>query len=149
VGATAEPAVTLTLGAGGLATSGATHQWWYRAGARRHHLIDPRTGSPARVWMQPDDDAPGELPLIATATALAPTASEAEVAAKVALVRGYPKALTQVEAAWQAADGAERPPYHDARVALIVILGNGQVACSTHLRDYLTHHGTGGDVWLE
>jgi thiamine biosynthesis lipoprotein len=149
VGASSEPAVTLTLGAGGLATSGATQRWWTRAGERRHHLIDPRVGAPARVWVQPGDDAPGTLPLIATATALAPTAAHAEVAAKVALLRGYPKALTLVEAAWSAPEQASFPPYQDAPVALIVMLGDGQVACSTNLRAYLTEFGEGGDLWLE
>jgi len=30
-----------------LATSGADYRWWTQGGARRHHLIDPRTGQPA------------------------------------------------------------------------------------------------------
>jgi len=30
-----------------LATSGADYRWWWQGGARRHHLIDPRTGQPA------------------------------------------------------------------------------------------------------
>src|SRR5260221_2398987 len=37
-------AAVLTLGRGGLATSGATTRWWYQGGERRHHLLDPRTG---------------------------------------------------------------------------------------------------------
>jgi thiamine biosynthesis lipoprotein len=38
---------SLSLGSGGVATSGKTHRRWRRAGAWQHHLIDPRTGRPA------------------------------------------------------------------------------------------------------
>jgi thiamine biosynthesis lipoprotein len=38
---------------GGLATSGSASRHWRRGGARQHHLIDPRTGRPARsTWQQ-------------------------------------------------------------------------------------------------
>ena len=143
-------AAVLTLGRGGLATSGATMRWWYQAGERQHHLIDPRTGRPARVWIDAADDRAEEEPLIATATALAPTAAHAEVATKVALLRGYPQALDMVQAAW-AASGAHDPnaAYGDASVALILVLGTGQVVCSTNLQDYLATLGGGGNVWLD
>jgi FAD:protein FMN transferase len=36
------------LAAGGLATSGKTRRHWLRGGVRQHHLIDSRTGRPAR-----------------------------------------------------------------------------------------------------
>ncbi len=36
------------LHSGGLATSGRTKRRWLRGGEERHHLIDPRTGLPAR-----------------------------------------------------------------------------------------------------
>jgi FAD:protein FMN transferase len=143
-------AAVLTLGRGGLATSGATMRWWRRGGELQHHLIDPRTGRPARLWI----DAEGargegeEDSLIATATALAPTAAQAEVAAKVALLRGYPQALQMVEAEWRreralTADGCVRGE------ALLLILGSGRVVCSEHLRVYLATVGGGGDLWLD
>ena len=38
---------------GGLATSGSTRRQWLRGGELQHHLIDPRTGRPARSrWTQ-------------------------------------------------------------------------------------------------
>ena len=57
----------LTLTDGAAATSGVTRRGW--------HLIDPGTGRPARTG-------------IVQATALAPTALEAEVRAKAALLAG-------------------------------------------------------------
>jgi len=155
--AAAEPHVAvLTLGRGGLATSGATLRWWYRDGERQHHLIDPRTGRPARVWIDATDQLNSPAPLIASATALAPTAAHAEVAAKVALLRGYPEALEIVNAAWRAsaghdADNADNADngYGDANVAVLVILGTGEIACSANLQDYLTALGGGGDIWVD
>lgn len=66
----------LLLHAGGVATSGINARIWRRAdGSYAHHLIDPSTGEPA--WTG----------LIA-ATAVAPSALEAEVLAKMALLSG-------------------------------------------------------------
>ncbi len=39
----------VTLDRGGLATSSVATRAWLRGGERRHHLIDPRTGAPARL----------------------------------------------------------------------------------------------------
>jgi thiamine biosynthesis lipoprotein ApbE len=39
---------TVTLGAGGIATSGSTARRWMRGGVQQHHLLDPATGRPAR-----------------------------------------------------------------------------------------------------
>jgi thiamine biosynthesis lipoprotein len=141
-------AAVLTFSRGGLATSGAVRRWWLRDGQRQHHLIDPRTGRPAHVWIdERDSPAPGErdgAQLVATATALAPTAAQAEVAAKVALLRGHPNALRTVEAAW-ARYGAVGPATDaDAGVALILTFGNGEVALSGNLRSYLDSWGTQG-----
>lgn len=147
-------AIVLMLGQGGLATSGATTRWWRHRGQRQHHLIDPRTGRPAQIWIDPSDDAdeaeeaPEAPLLLATATALAPTAAHAEVAAKVALLRGYPDALHMVAPTWNAtANSADE--YGDANVALMLILGTGDVATSAHLQGYLTRLGGGGDVWVD
>lgn len=142
-----EHRVVLTLGQGGMATSGATGRWWYRGGERQHHLLDPRTGRPARVWVDATDAADGDQPLIATATALAPTAAKAEVAAKVALLRGHPQAITAVERA--AAPGGTPGDYGDDDVALILILGTGEVVCSGNVQEYLDTLGGGGTIWLD
>lgn len=66
----------LRLGAGAVATSGLSVRIWRRPdGGFGHHLLDPSTGEPA--WTG----------LIA-ATALGPTAAEAETLAKTALLSG-------------------------------------------------------------
>ena len=67
---------TLRVSAGGVATSGIDVRLWERPeGDFAHHLIDPATGSPA--WTG-----------LVAATALAPTALEAEALAKAALLSG-------------------------------------------------------------
>ena len=63
------------LVAGGLATSGRSKRRWLRAGAEQHHLIDPRSGRPART--------PWEEVTVCGATCLA-----ADVAAKAAFLLG-------------------------------------------------------------
>lgn len=134
---------------GGLATSGATKRWWYQGDQRQHHLLDPRTGRPAQLWLPPgtdEGDPPEAGQLIATATALAPTAARAEVAAKVALLRGYPAALQAVEAAWNAPRRDGIPSRADEGVALLLILGTGKVAISNNMNAYLERQG-GGDIW--
>jgi thiamine biosynthesis lipoprotein len=156
----------VTLGSGGVATSAAVDRWWYQAGERQHHLLDPRTGRPARLWIDADDttDDPadgstGRPVMLAAATALAPTAAHAEVAAKVALLRGYPAAIEMIDAAWEAAlEGAPAnssapnagtvSPYGDAGVALLLTLPTGEVVCTWNLLQYLTSLGGGGNVWL-
>ena len=148
-----ENAAVLTMSRGGLATSGATGRWWTRDGARQHHLLDPRTGRPIPLWIDASDTTsqaePEAPPLIATASALAPTAAHAEIAAKVALLRGYPAALHHVERAWEPGKALDAPPYGDAGVALLLILGDGRVACSANLREFLSTVGDGGDIWLD
>lgn len=63
------------LSGGAIATSGIAKRWWTCGGELRHHLIDPRTGAPA-------DSA------ALTVTVEAPTAVEAEAAAKAAFILG-------------------------------------------------------------
>jgi FAD:protein FMN transferase len=152
----------VTLGRGGVATSGPADRWWYRDGRRQHHLLDPRTGQPARLWIDGESaDGAGDdgEHLIAAATAFAPTAAHAEVAAKVALLRGYPAALQLVDEAWTtvaplrsgADPGSSREPtlaYDDAGVALLLTLDTGEVVTSAHLQNYLTSLGGGGQLWL-
>ncbi|MGZ4200902.1 MAG: FAD:protein FMN transferase [Thermoleophilaceae bacterium] len=67
---------TFELSRGGVATSGiGRHSWLDAHGAPAHHLLDPGSGRPAFTG-------------IVQATALAPTALEAETLAKAALLSG-------------------------------------------------------------
>lgn len=138
----------ITMERGGLAASGATSRWWRLGGKRQHHVIDPRTGRPARLWIDSEDDTADGTDLIATATALAPTAAQAEVAAKVALLRGYPDALREVDTAWRL-PGFQDAAAHGGRVSLLMVLGSGRVVCSENMREYLLTLGGGGDIWLD
>jgi thiamine biosynthesis lipoprotein len=65
----------LSLGQGGVATSGIDYRRWLQNGVLRHHIIDPRTGEPAQT------------DLIA-ATILATDVIQAEAAAKAVLILG-------------------------------------------------------------
>ncbi len=148
-----EHSVVVSLAAGGVACSGAIDRWWRQGGERRHHLLDPRTKRPARLWLDASDDEADMEELVATATAFAPTAAHAEVVAKVALLRGYPAALHAVEAAWDSrqAGSATRADwsYGDEDVALLLVMGDGAVRHSANLRAWLSECGGGGDVWLD
>lgn len=73
---TGERAHTLTVRGGGVASSGLNVRIWRREdGSFAHHLLDPSTGQP--VWSG-----------LIGATALAPSALEAETLAKMALLGG-------------------------------------------------------------
>ena len=77
---------TLLLKDMGAATSGTTKRAW----AGGHHLIDPRTGRPAQTDLT-------------EVSVLASTATDAEIYAKVALLRGAsaaPKGLDGRSAGW-------------------------------------------------
>jgi FAD:protein FMN transferase len=67
--------VSIGLRSGALATSSVLGRRWVVAGEQRHHLIDPRTGVPARS-------------AVLSVTAAAPTCEAADVAAKTALILG-------------------------------------------------------------
>ena len=78
---TGEPIERLRLRGGGVATSGIDVRLWRdAAGQAAHHILDPSTGRPA--WTG-----------LVGATALAPTALEAETLAKTALLSGRAGAL--------------------------------------------------------
>lgn len=142
-------AAVVSFSRGGMATSGALKRWWLRDGKCQHHLLDPRSGDLIRLWLD-DRDTPtlaqmyGGERLIATATALAPTTARAEVAAKVALLRGYPVALRSVEAAWERYGAVGPEDDADAGVALVLTFGDGDVALSKNLSAYLATWGTDG-----
>jgi FAD:protein FMN transferase len=141
VGAPPSHVAQVKLSRGGVATSGAVKRWWLVHGERRHHLLDPATGLPMRAWLNDDDAGAG---VVATATALAPTAARAEVAAKVALLRGAHEALRAVEAAWDRYGALGPADDADVGVALVLTFGNGEVATSANLMNYLATVGTLG-----
>jgi FAD:protein FMN transferase len=72
---------TFALARGAVATSGISRRSWMdRDGRMAHHLLDPRTGRPAFTG-------------IVQASALAPTAAQAEVLAKAAILDGPARAV--------------------------------------------------------
>jgi FAD:protein FMN transferase len=69
------PVHAFELTDGAVATSGIGRRSWLQAGRPAHHLLDPATGAPAFTG-------------VVQATALAPTALEAEIRAKAAVLSG-------------------------------------------------------------
>ncbi len=65
----------VTIGAGGLATSSVLVRRWLQDGEPRHHILDPRTGQPARGRWR-------------TATVMAATCAGANVASTASIVLG-------------------------------------------------------------
>jgi thiamine biosynthesis lipoprotein len=100
----------LNVPRGGVATSGRDYRRWRRGGAWQHHILDPRTGRPA------------ETDVIA-ATAVAPTARRADVAAKVALILGSRDGTAWLD---------ERPG-----LAGLLVLDGGEVRLSRGMRRYV------------
>jgi FAD:protein FMN transferase len=69
------PAQVIRLTGGGLATSSVTCRRWRRAGQDMHHIVDPRTGYPARgPWR--------------TVTVAAASCAEANAASTAAIIAG-------------------------------------------------------------
>ncbi|HTZ63612.1 MAG TPA: FAD:protein FMN transferase [Solirubrobacteraceae bacterium] len=69
------PGQTVTIVAGGLATSSTSVRRWSHAGRTRHHILDPATGEPARgPWR--------------TVSAAAGSCADANIATTGAIVRG-------------------------------------------------------------
>lgn len=101
---------TLALSGGGVATSGRDHRRWSTDLGDAHHLIDPRTGSPARTD-------------VLCATVVASSAARADVAAKVLLIAGSDAGL-----AW-----LEREP----DLAALLVLETGATRQSARLERHL------------
>ena len=80
-----EPAATVTLDRGAVATSSRVLRTWGPPDDRRHHLIDPASGRPARSGL-------------AAATVLAAQGWQAEVLAKAAFLGGNPQGLAVLAA---------------------------------------------------
>ncbi len=102
----------LQLTGGAVATSGRDWRRWMRNGKTAHHIIDPRTGRPAETD-------------VLTATVVAPTAAEAEIAAKAALILGSRAGLEWVEARKD--------------LAALLVLENGQIVRSERISEFLEH----------
>ena len=100
----------LLLSAGAVATSGRDYRRWWRHEAWQHHILDPRTGRPAQTD-------------VLSATVIAPTAREAEMAAKVVLIRGSRDGMAWLEA---------RPS-----LAGLLVREDGGVERSSRLKNYL------------
>lgn len=80
----------IMLASGGVATSGRDYRRWVRDGTPQHHIIDPSTGRPA------ESD-------VLSATVVAPSAREAEAAAKAVLILGSERGLQWLDdRAWLA-----------------------------------------------
>ncbi len=101
---------TLKIAAGGVATSGRDYRRWQKGGAWQHHIIDPRTGLPAQTD-------------VLSATVIAPSAFEAEVAAKVILLSGSVAGLEWLE--------------EQANYAAVIVREDGRAVTSAQLSNYL------------
>jgi FAD:protein FMN transferase len=71
------PGQTVTIAAGGLATSSTTVRTWAVGGQRMHHIIDPVTGQPARSCWR-------------TVSVAAGSCVDANTASTAAIIRGAP-----------------------------------------------------------
>jgi len=94
----------------GVATSSTDRRRWKQGNLLRHHVIDPHTGSSA-------------VSDIVSATVIAPTAVDAEAAAKSVLIRGSADGLAWLE--------------DDPNLAALLILQDGQILYSQRVRQYL------------
>lgn len=93
------PHTTVAIRGGGLATSGTSARRWRRGGQELHHIVDPRTGLPARTpWR--------------TVTVAAASCADANTASTAAILRGAdaPEWLSalRLPARLVAADGTVR-----------------------------------------
>jgi thiamine biosynthesis lipoprotein len=105
-----EDLALLRMPQGGVATSGRDFRRWQQGGVWRHHIIDPRTGRPAETD-------------VLSATVVASSALEAEIASKAALILGSQAGLTWLDA---------RPT-----LAGLLVLANGQMLSSQRIQDYI------------
>jgi thiamine biosynthesis lipoprotein len=94
----------------GVASSATDRRRWSQNGQTRHHIIDPRTGQPAETD-------------VVHATVVAPTAAEAEAAAKSVLIRGSEDGLDWIES--------------HPELAGLLILENGEILYSQRVIEYL------------
>ncbi|MFZ5857350.1 MAG: FAD:protein FMN transferase [Chloroflexota bacterium] len=94
----------------GVASSATDRRRWMQGGRVRHHIIDPRTGESA-------------VSDVVSATVVAPTAVEAEAAAKSILIRGSMDGLDWLEA--------------NPSLAGLLILEDGEILYNPGMMEYL------------
>jgi thiamine biosynthesis lipoprotein len=94
----------------GVATSSTDRRRWMQNDQLRHHIIDPESGLPASTD-------------VISATVVAPTAIEAEAAAKSVLIRGSIEGLQWLES--------------HPDLAALLILQDGQILYSDRIHEYL------------
>ena len=102
----------LAVGPGAVVTSSISKRTWTQNGQKRHHIIDPRTGEPAKAdWL--------------SVTVIAPRMEMAEVYAKALLIGGEGQRI----------DLTKRHP----EMAFIAVDALGQIMSSENSREYFTH----------
>ncbi|MBI3151864.1 MAG: FAD:protein FMN transferase [Chloroflexi bacterium] len=94
----------------GVASSGKDRRHWNRNGKFQHHIINPLTGMPAETNLL-------------RVTVVAPTAMEAEAAAKTAFILGWERGLEWIET---------QPAF-----ASLMILDDGGIIYSQKMQEYL------------
>ena len=99
----------LRVEAGGVATSGRDRRRWLQGDHWNHHIIDPRSGLPAETD-------------ILTATVIAPSVIQAEMAAKTCLILGSQDGIDWLEA--------------DPSLAGMLVLENGLCLQSNNFENY-------------
>ena len=100
----------LRLTEGGVATSGRDYRRWQRNGQLMHHLIDPRTDTPAQTD-------------ILSATVIAPSTQQADIAAKVWLILGSANGTQWLES--------------QPQLAGLAVLEDGTIVRSSQFNQYV------------
>ena len=95
---------------GGVATSGRDRRRWVMGDHWQHHIIDPRSGFPAKTDLLP-------------VTVIAPSVSKAEMAAKTCLILGSQRGIDWLET--------------DESLAGLFVLENGQCLTSERFNNYI------------
>jgi thiamine biosynthesis lipoprotein len=103
----------LHVGPGAVVTSSITKRRWKKDSSAMHHIIDPRSGEPARSgWL--------------SVTVIAATATAAEAQAKALLVGGAAEAL--------------RVQVSDPSVGFVAVDRHGQLHASQNHKEFMYEH---------
>lgn len=104
------PEPLLLVHRGGIATSGRDYRRWKQNNQTKHHIIDPRTHQPAQTD-------------VLTATVVAPTLADAEIAAKTILILGTEAGLQWLD---------DHP-----LLAALMMTDEGEMLYSQRIKQYL------------